>query len=147
MKMMVGWMVVVREYATEGKDLGWIEQHLAELEFGDRSSVGELVGAGAVERWAREGASCDPAVFDRLSLTVGDVSAAELMAIINGPIHVAYGDVETGGTVEPEELGLLRTHARRPSSTHFPGQSHMIHLTDPQGIVADLDGWLTANEL
>jgi pimeloyl-ACP methyl ester carboxylesterase len=147
MKMLLAWGAVVREFSTEGRDREWMEQHLAEVEFGDTSTVGELVGPGAVVQWANEATNCDPAVLLVENLVeIGDPTAAEMMASVSGPFHVAYGDVETGGTVEPYEIELLRTHAQRPSATRFPGQSHMIHLTDPDGMVGDLDQWLTTNQ-
>jgi pimeloyl-ACP methyl ester carboxylesterase len=138
----------IRQAADEHRGRDWLEGQLGQISFGDRSTILELLGHAAVRRWADEAIDCDPGSFAQgTMIIVGDATAGDMLGAVNGPVHVAYGDIDAGGVVTADELDELRVNARRPSMSRFEGNGHFIHVLDPDGFVDDLRSWMAANEL
>ncbi|MFN0089120.1 MAG: alpha/beta fold hydrolase [Acidimicrobiales bacterium] len=105
----------------------------------------DLLGPEAVAFMARIRLHTDPLYFDTVVdpgkyWTEDDVAA--VIAAVRCPVHIAYGDLNTGSLVPETEIDALVSAGMNVTRQHFPGASHVITPFNTRAVHEDLRRFL-----
>ncbi|MGE0599304.1 MAG: alpha/beta fold hydrolase [Dehalococcoidia bacterium] len=139
----------IAETAREqNQDATWIASQIGRLRHDSSTTFAQRLTRSELRVWAESIMSFDPDVLGRKgNFGPPQQSAADILASIAGPVHLAHGEPAHGSAVTEEELTWFHAEARQGSSTAFLGLGHFLHGARPTEFAKDLCAFLERTQL
>lgn len=131
------------EFRKGGRTVQWLADKIAALPHDAKGSMGERLPPSAITVWADSVSRMDPDMFGRkATFGAGGLAAAEQLARISCPLHLAHGDVDMGSFVTEAEINWLLAGHSGATVTRYPQTGHTIHAWRPLEFAQDLKAFL-----